>query len=70
MLDFSTPASKKTIDEDLPYETEFLRRYDRFRASVETLFDMPERTMDLLFRFLTRTKASCPREPGARSLQP
>lgn len=43
---------RKTIDEDLPRETEFLRRYDRFRAAVETVADMPERTIDLLFRFL------------------
>lgn len=47
---------QQTIDEDLPYETEFLRRYDQFRASVETMFDMPERTMDLLFRFLNQNE--------------
>lgn len=43
---------QKTIDVDLPYETDFLRRYDQFRATVETMFDMPERTIDRLFRFL------------------
>jgi hypothetical protein len=37
---------------DLPRETEFLARYDRFRARVESIVDMPERTVDLLFRFL------------------
>jgi hypothetical protein len=42
----------KTIEVDLPRETEFLARYDRFRARIETLVDMPERTVDLLFRFL------------------
>jgi hypothetical protein len=36
----------------LPRETEFLARYDRFRARIEDLVDMPERTIDLLFRFL------------------
>lgn len=41
-----------TIEEDLPYETEFLRRYDSFRNQIDALVDMPERTIDLLFRFL------------------
>lgn len=43
---------QQTIDIDLPYETDFLRRYDQFRAAIEGMFDMPERTVDLLFRFL------------------
>jgi hypothetical protein len=43
---------KTTIEVDLPRETEFLARYDRFRARVESIVDMPERTVDLLFRFL------------------
>ena len=40
---------RKTIEEDLPRETEFLARYDQFRTLVESVADMPERTMDLLF---------------------
>lgn len=43
---------QKTIEVDLPYETEFLRRYDQFRAAIDDMFDMPTRTVDLLFRFL------------------
>lgn len=42
----------KTIEEDLPKETDFLMRYDRFCASIETIADMPASTQDLLFRFL------------------
>jgi hypothetical protein len=42
----------RTIDEDLPREAEFLRRHDLFRARVTELVDMPERMLDLLFRFL------------------
>jgi len=44
----------RTIAHDLPYETAFLRRYDEFRRRVEALVDMPERTIDLLFRFLNQ----------------
>lgn len=42
----------KTIEEDLPSETAFLRNYDAFRGQVEAIVDMPDRTIDLLFRFL------------------
>jgi hypothetical protein len=43
---------QRTMNEDLPQEAEFLARYDRFRARIEAIVDMPERTTDLLFRFL------------------
>ena len=43
---------EKTIEEDLPNETEFLRRYDLFRTGVTSMIDMPDRTVGLLFRFL------------------
>lgn len=55
----ATPAAeflyacvRKTIEEDLPRETDFLARYDRFRGRIEQIVDMPDRTIDLLFRFL------------------
>ena len=51
--EFLFECVRKTIDEDLPREADFLARYDRFRAFVlEEIADMPERTIDLLFRFL------------------
>ena len=56
----------KTIDEDLPRETEFLRRYDRFRYVVETVADMPERTIDLLFRFLHQNHGGLSRRARAK----
>jgi hypothetical protein len=43
---------RKTIEEDLPHETDFLARYDQFRSRIEAIVDMPGRTLDLLFRFL------------------
>ena len=42
----------KTIEEDLPRETDFLARYDQFRTRIEVMVDMPDRTLELLFRFL------------------
>lgn len=42
----------RTIEEDLPNETDYLRRYDLFRAGIEAVIDMPDQTIDLLFRML------------------
>jgi hypothetical protein len=50
--EFLYACVRKTIEDDLPRETEFLARYDRFRRRVDDIVDMPDRTVDLLFRFL------------------
>jgi len=50
--EFLFACVRKTIEEDLPNETRFLRCYDRFRQDLQMLIDMPDRTVDLLFRFL------------------
>lgn len=50
--EFLYSCVKKTIEEDLPRETDFLRRYDQFRVRIEEIIDMPDRTSDLLFQFL------------------
>jgi hypothetical protein len=51
-VEFLYGCVQKTIDEDLPRETAFLAGYDRFRARIEAIVDMPDRTIDLLFGFL------------------
>jgi hypothetical protein len=50
--EFLYECVRKTIEEDLPEETDFLRRYDQFMVGIEGIVDMPHRTIDLLFRFL------------------
>ncbi|MEX2528895.1 MAG: Fic family protein [Gemmatimonadota bacterium] len=50
--EFLYACVRRTIEHDLPYETDFLRRYDEFRRGVATMIDMPAGTIDLLFRFL------------------
>lgn len=49
--EFLYECVQRTVETDLPSEAGFLRRYDAFRREVEALVDMPERTIDLLFRF-------------------
>ena len=43
---------QRTIEQDLPEEAGFLKRYDAFRNELNLIVDMPERLSDLLFRFL------------------
>lgn len=50
--EFLYACVQQTIEHDLPVETSFLRRYDKFRAGVGNLIDMPHQTIDLLFRML------------------
>lgn len=50
--EFLYACVQKTIEQDLPAETDFLRRYDQFRQQVESFIEMPDRLIDLLFRFL------------------
>ncbi len=50
--EFLYECVRRTIEEDLPNETDFLRRYDRFTGHLPAIADMPDRTADLLFRFL------------------
>jgi Fic family protein len=50
--EFLYACVRKTIEEDLPHETDFLRRYDLFRERIQNIVEMPDNTVDLLFRFL------------------
>lgn len=43
---------QRTVEQDLPAETRFLKNYDSFRRSIEAIVDMPARMIDLLFHFL------------------
>lgn len=45
----------QTIEIDLPKEAQFLENYDRFDAAVQNIVDMPDRTVNLLFKFLEQT---------------
>lgn len=54
--EFLYECVRRTIEQHLPAETAFLRRYDAFRGGVQSLVDMPERTVGLLFKFLRQNE--------------
>jgi hypothetical protein len=56
--EFLYQCVEQTIDVDLPAETRFLKAYDIFRREVASIVDLPDRTADLLFRFLRQNNGA------------
>lgn len=54
--EFLYACVRQTIEQDLPNEARFLQGFDTFRAGVERLVDMPERTLNNLFGFLRQNQ--------------
>lgn len=54
--EFLYACVRKTVEEDLPAEADYLARYDDFRARVHLVVEMPDRMVDLLFRMLRQNK--------------
>ena len=61
---------QETIERDLPQETTFLQIYDRFAARVQDLVDMPQATLDLLFRFLRQNGGGLSKRARERKFAP
>lgn len=49
---------RETIEQDLPAETALLQAYDRFATRLQGIVDMPNATVDLLFRFLRQNQGA------------
>lgn len=67
--EFLYACVRMTVEEDLPKETDFLRRYDRFRELVGSLVDMPDSMIDLLFRFLHQNQGRFSKRARDRELE-
>jgi Fic family protein len=59
---------QKTVEQDLPEEAAFLRRYDAFRTQLNLIVDMPDRVSDLLFRFLHQQRGKLSRRARDKEL--
>jgi hypothetical protein len=47
---------EKTIDTELIEELNFLANYDRTKAEIQAIVDMPDRQIDLFIRFCLQNK--------------
>jgi hypothetical protein len=50
--EFVADCVRETVEQDLPGEIDYIKRYDQFKSSVEAALDMPARMVDLLRKFL------------------
>ena len=65
--EFLYACVRQTIEQDLPNETRFLKNFDWFRAAVETVVDMPDRTLDNLLGFLRQNGGRLSRRARKRN---
>src|SRR5436305_607766 len=56
----------ETVEQDLPNEVKYLEAYDRFVSRVQTLFDMPNHKLDLLWRFLQHNEGKLSKRTRAK----
>lgn len=56
--EFLYSCVRRTIEYDLQDETRFLLCYDRFKAAIEEIVEMPAKTVDLLFRFMKQNNGN------------
>ena len=67
--EFLFDCVRTTIEEDLPNEVEFLRRYDQFTGRLQAIVDMPDRTANLLFRSLHQNGGRLSRRAREREFE-
>ena len=66
--EFLYDCVRQVIERDLPEECDWLRRYDAFRRRIGAMLEMPERTIDLLFRLLDQNDRILSRRARTKEL--
>src|SRR5438034_2261945 len=56
----------ETVEQDLPNEVKYLAAYDRFASRIQSLFDVPNSKLDLLWRFLQQNEGKFSRRARAK----
>jgi hypothetical protein len=64
--EFLYACVRQTIERDLPNEMKFLENFDRFRDVVESIVDMPDRTLDNLFGSLKQNQGRLSKRARAK----
>jgi Fic family protein len=54
--EFLFDCVRDTLEDIVPREIEYLSRYDRFRRSIQSEFDMPDKKVSVLVRFLEQNE--------------
>lgn len=56
--EFFFDCVEKTVNNTLPEEVEYLRKYDLFNEFIKNYIDMPDKLVDLMIRFLVQNGGS------------
>ena len=56
----------ETVEQDLPNEVKYLAAYDRFVSRIQSLFDVPNSKLDLLWRFLQQNEGKFSKRARAK----
>lgn len=67
--EFVASCIVETIEEILPRETAYLQAYDTFRRGMAHVVDMPDRTINRLFRFLDSNGGTLPERRRRREFR-
>jgi len=54
--EFLYSCVQQTIEQTIPEEVDYLEKYDLMKDYLDNLFEMPDKTVALLVRFLTQGK--------------
>ena len=68
-VEFLYECVRQTIEKDLPDETRFLSDYDTFRTKIEAMVDMPQPSVNLLFRFLRQNQGQLSKRARQREFE-
>ncbi len=52
MAEFLYSCVQQTIDEIIPSEVDYLHKYDEFKYKIEQSYEMPDKMIALIVRFL------------------
>ena len=64
--EFVYDCVRETVEDDLPREVKYLESYDRFVGKIQTLFDMPNSKLDLVWRFLQQNEGKLSKRARAK----
>jgi hypothetical protein len=64
--EFLADCVRQTVERDLPEEVAYLEAYDAFAGRVLRVLDMPNRTLDLLLRFLRQSGGTLSKRARAK----
>jgi len=69
MAEFLYSCVQQTIDEIIPEEVDYLRKYDEFKFRIEQSWEMPDKMIALLSRFLEQGEGKLSKRAREKDFQ-